>query len=266
MKQKSKDSFFIGYGKTPDRDKRFLLTAVPLLVLGAAGFANLFALSQQKPAAAKWGENDLSLRGRLIKQPYPHILVANNYTPRGYDTVFLVQEGKLGAQSLVDEVEERYVEAKGKLITRHDSPSNYLLETISVMPLRRDISIQGDNRRDFGKHRLVGHIVDSKCHYGVMRPADGITHKACASLCIRSGIPPFFIPHCQSISKIFLATNPQGEAQPEPFLPYILDTISVEGQLIAINNYFEFRLNPQSIEVLAPSLKHPLKPPLKHPS
>lgn len=256
MKRKDKDSFFIGYQKMPNRDKRFLLTATPLLLLGAIGFANLFARSQQKPAPSQWGKNTLRLQGRLIKQPYPHILVANNYAISGYDTIFLVQQGKHGAQRLVDEIEERYVEAKGRLITRHDSPSSYLLETTSVRPLKKDIQIGENTERDFGNQRLIGCIVDSKCHYGVMRPADGITHKACASLCVRGGIPPFFTPECRSTNKIFLVTDSQGQARPEPFLPYILDTISAEGRLIAINNYFQFRLNPQSIKVLAPSLKY----------
>jgi hypothetical protein len=37
---------------------------------------------------------------------------------------------------------------------------------------------------------LTGEIVDSKCFLGVMTPGDGRTHSACASLCLRGGIPP----------------------------------------------------------------------------
>jgi hypothetical protein len=40
---------------------------------------------------------------------------------------------------------------------------------------------------------LRGEIVDSKCFLGVMAPGEGKTHKDCASLCLRGGIPPAFV-------------------------------------------------------------------------
>jgi hypothetical protein len=40
---------------------------------------------------------------------------------------------------------------------------------------------------------LRGEIVDSKCFLGVMVPGEGKTHKDCASLCLRGGIPPAFV-------------------------------------------------------------------------
>ena len=43
-----------------------------------------------------------------------------------------------------------------------------------------------------GEVDLVGEILDSKCWFGAMRPSQGKPHKACASLCIRGGIPPAF--------------------------------------------------------------------------
>ena len=47
-----------------------------------------------------------------------------------------------------------------------------------------------DAAADAGAVTLRGEIVDSKCHLGVMTPGDGRTHAACASLCLRGGIPP----------------------------------------------------------------------------
>jgi hypothetical protein len=41
-----------------------------------------------------------------------------------------------------------------------------------------------------GLMELTGEIVDSKCFLGVMVPGAGKTHKDCASLCLRGGIPP----------------------------------------------------------------------------
>jgi len=40
---------------------------------------------------------------------------------------------------------------------------------------------------------FVGEIIDPKCWLGAMRPGSGLVHRACASLCIRGGIPPCFV-------------------------------------------------------------------------
>jgi hypothetical protein len=40
-----------------------------------------------------------------------------------------------------------------------------------------------------GQVTLTGEIVDSKCFLGVMVPGEGVTHRGCAALCLRGGIP-----------------------------------------------------------------------------
>jgi hypothetical protein len=43
---------------------------------------------------------------------------------------------------------------------------------------------------DEGLVKLTGEIVDSKCFLRVIAPGSGKTHKECASLRLRGGIPP----------------------------------------------------------------------------
>ena len=45
-------------------------------------------------------------------------------------------------------------------------------------------------REHLGRWRLSGEICDGKCAAGAMRPGSGASHKACANLCISSGLPP----------------------------------------------------------------------------
>lgn len=40
---------------------------------------------------------------------------------------------------------------------------------------------------------LIGEIIDSKCFLGVMRPATGKVHRACAIRCISGGVPAAFL-------------------------------------------------------------------------
>jgi hypothetical protein len=44
-----------------------------------------------------------------------------------------------------------------------------------------------------GQVSLRGEIVDSKCYLGAMKPGGGTTHKGCAVLCLKGGVPPLFV-------------------------------------------------------------------------
>jgi hypothetical protein len=44
-----------------------------------------------------------------------------------------------------------------------------------------------------GRVSLRGEIVDSKCYLGAMRPGGGRTHRGCALLCLKGGVPPLFV-------------------------------------------------------------------------
>jgi hypothetical protein len=43
---------------------------------------------------------------------------------------------------------------------------------------------------EVGEVLLEGELVDTKCWAGVMRPATGKVHRACAIVCLRGGVPP----------------------------------------------------------------------------
>ena len=252
QKQDDHADFFVGYKqKLPNASRRFFLLAVPLLVIGGTSLSFLLARAQSKPAASNWGRRLVALKGQLVKQPYPHLLVANNYSAGGYDTVFLVQVGKKGSQQLVSKMEDTYVQVKGKLLTRHDSYVNYLLEIVSVEAERKNIPVGNvAPPLDLGMRVLRGRIMDSKCYFGVMKPAAGMTHKACAALCIRGGIPPFFVPYDAEADRVIVVTDENGEANAEPLLPYVLDPVEARGRLIAMNNHYQLRLAPNAIKTL----------------
>ena len=63
-----------------------------------------------------------------------------------------------------------------------------------------------------GTVELTGEIVDSKCFLGVMVPGSGKTHKDCASLCLRGGIPPaLYVQDRAGHSSLLLLAGPSGE-------------------------------------------------------
>ena len=87
-------------------------------------------------------------------------------------------------------------------------------------------------------------IVDSKCFFGVMRPGRGKTHKACAALCIRGGIPPsFWVRDAQGRETILLMTDASGAPLGEEILPLVADPVRATGELVRVGDLVQFRAN-----------------------
>ena len=63
-----------------------------------------------------------------------------------------------------------------------------------------------------GEGRFVGELVDTKCYSGVMRPATGKVHRACAIRCLRGGVPPGLLVHDRKgDGVVFLLAGPSDE-------------------------------------------------------
>jgi hypothetical protein len=93
-----------------------------------------------------------------------------------------------------------------------------------------------------GRTTLEGEIVDSKCWLGVMRPGDGKVHKACASLCIRGGIPPMFVTRTEGAPGISLMTTFDGKAiPPESILEYVADPVRLTGLIEKRGDVYIFK-------------------------
>jgi hypothetical protein len=81
-----------------------------------------------------------------------------------------------------------------------------------------------------GRVRLVGELVDTKCYFGVMRPATGKVHRACAVRCLEGGVPPgLLLRLADGSSQVVLLAGQEGE--PLQFDPqWAALTVSAEGQ------------------------------------
>jgi hypothetical protein len=82
-----------------------------------------------------------------------------------------------------------------------------------------------------GEVNLVGEIVDSKCWFGAMRPAEGKVHKACASLCIRGGLPPAFFARGPGRQGALMIMVSGGRAYGPDLLPLVADPVRLSGRV-----------------------------------
>ena len=102
-------------------------------------------------------------------------------------------------------------------------------------------------RSDKGPVELTGEIVDSKCFLGVMVPGSGKTHKECASLCLRGGIPPaFYVQDRAGHSSLLLLTGSAGEPIGAPVLQTAGGAISVTGSIQQQGGWLVLRIDPAS--------------------
>jgi hypothetical protein len=212
-----RDEFFIGYSPPlPAGLSTFIRRVV---TAGSAGVALTAAAIAAGHVGLEGGRFEFgqvrTSTGTIVTKPYPALVEdaeATGGAGAGRPWRLLVAGGKHGAEALVRGLDGARVSIDGTRIERSGMP---MLEVragsigrIGAAPSRvpiADAVIQG------GTVTLRGEIVDSKCFLGVMTPGDGRTHSACASLCLRGGIPPaLFVRDPRGPSAIYLLEGPAG--------------------------------------------------------
>jgi hypothetical protein len=190
-----------------------------------------------------------SFSGTIVERPYPGLRldgVDSNVEP----WPLLVAPGKHGADTLVSRLEGRHVTLTGTRIQR-GSHTMIEVEPGSLLSKAKDTeSMEAAallERSDKGPVELTGEIVDSKCFLGVMVPGSGKTHKECAALCLRGGIPPaLHVQDRAGHSSLLLLTGPTGEPIGAPALQAAGEAISLTGSIQQQGGWLMLRTNPSS--------------------
>ncbi len=238
---------FIGWAKAPAVDRRFLLGALPFGLIAGGGASWLIAAELDDPGAGAWLTNAThKVTGALITEPYPMIRVSDPSAPFGMRTVLVVAQGKCTSALQLAERDGLPFEASGVLIERKD---RRMLEVPPfadawLAPALVDLPgvVVAPEPESLGPARLAGTIMDSKCFFGVMRPGRGKTHKACASLCIRGGIPPsFWVRTKDGRESVLLMTDAAGGPMPMDILPLVADPVEAEGEIVRVGDLLQFR-------------------------
>ncbi len=244
---KDQDPFFIGWGETPSVDRRFLLGAVPVGLAGVAGLSWAVANTLSDPGAGSWQTGKIhTIRGLFQKLPYPHLLVPVADKDFAMKTVLLVAQGKCISALDLENIKGAAVEAKGVLIERG---TRQMLEVPPLLnkwytPTAENFGLYPTPKTEkiASGITLKGQILDTKCFLGVMRPSTGRTHKACASLCIRGGIPPSFrVMTKTGREKILLLTDQNGGPASMDILPFVADPVAMTGDVFQVGDLLQFR-------------------------
>jgi len=241
------DDLYIGWASAPAVDRRFLLGAAPLLLGATTGLGWLVAKNLSDPGAGKWETGATHIvEGALVAKPYPMIRAADQNSPFGMRTTFVVARGKCTSGLTLSDMNGLPVRASGVLIERKNRRMLEVPLTLNewIEPILADMPgvIVNPPEENLGRFSLSGMIMDSKCFFGVMRPARGKTHKACAALCIRGGVPPsFWARGKDGRESVLLMTDAKGGPLGEDILPLVADPVAVDGEIVRVGDILQLR-------------------------
>jgi len=233
---------YVGYlPHSPPRQARFTRGVVLALFAACLALVSLVALEQAPLNAGQFEYGVVrEFRGVLESSPHPHLRVQR--PAGGVSSYLLVAPGKHGADELVREFDGRGVTLRGSLV--HLGGRTLVeLEPGSIQPA--DVGAPAASVVALGRSTLRGEIVDSKCHLGVMTPGERRTHRACAQLCIRGGIPPlFWVEDERGGVQRLLLVGANGEAVNERVLELVGVPLEIEGLVEQHDDWLVLRADP----------------------
>ncbi|NUN96398.1 MAG: hypothetical protein HUU16_09510 [Candidatus Omnitrophica bacterium] len=186
--------FYVGYHPTAPSSLAGLNRNMALTV--ALGMATLMALGGGLQNPIDRGAFEFGVRrvfeGVLYETPLPVLrLTAPFLLETEATSLLLVGFGKSGIPRFAQGHHGKKVRFEGSLIHRDNM-------TMVEMNAPESFAVLGDplpeeerpRFESLGEATLVGELVDTKCFFGVMRPATGKVHRACAIRCLSGGVPP----------------------------------------------------------------------------
>ncbi|MEM6902360.1 MAG: hypothetical protein AAF556_03885 [Pseudomonadota bacterium] len=245
LKPPGEKHFFIGWAPTPGYLKLFLVAVGIVLVLGFTGLATLIAATKPDPGPGQfqfgWGRQ--TLEGVLVAEPYPTLTVTvGSERVAAGETILLAGPGKRGVQAKATPLDGSYVQAEGIMLNRGE---------LQMMQARggqnglkaaeTDEDIVAPVETNLGRWRLTGEICDGKCLSGAMRPGTGLSHKACANLCLIGGAPPVLVTtEPVEGSEFMLVGAPDGGPVSDRLYDLTGRLATMEGQLKRRGNMLIF--------------------------
>jgi len=244
--------FYVNYLPLGPQLRRtsFLAAGACLWILAAIAAAA--ALSQRSPGTAVWDDGHLrQFTGWLVATPSPVLIITDAAT--GQPRVMLVVEvGKHGAAQRLATLMGTRVTASGWLLSRDGRTMLELdPDSLPVAAPAGDAPPAPAAAQPLGTITLQGEIVDAKCSWGAMKPGEGKTHKACATLCIRSGIPPVLVVRRQGEApQYYLLRGSGGAPMPAELEHLIADPVELTGTHVKLGDLSILEVTAQSARPL----------------
>lgn len=255
----NKDEFYIGYfDKAPAGVAASMRKVVMALLASGVLLAVLLVISQQPfyPSVFEYLQYR-TFEGAISQQPYPTLRVERpgraGMLP-SHSHYYLVNEGKIGAQEIIEGFDGQYVRLQGTLIYRDDQTMVEIVPgTVEPAAGPSQATTDTPGGRSLGIVTLQGEIIDTKCFFGVMNPGSLKPHRACAVRCISGGIPPALaVRTATGETTYLLLVSAQGQAVNEDVLDMIAEPVEITGEVMQHENMLVLRADPATYRRLYP--------------
>lgn len=231
------NTFFVGWSARTAIPQRWFLAGIALLLLGGfTGLALALGSTVNDPGGATL-TGDHTLTGVLVTQPYPVIVLdPDSDHPLGHG-VLLSGGGKRGIQDAAASLSGKRVRVTG-FGTRRGTLDMLLVASLEPA----EGATPTPTRQPLGIWRLTGEICDGKCELGIMRPGSGLSHKACANVCVAGGVPPVLVTTAPVAGTQFLLIgDPLGHALPDALRDHMAIPQRMDGTLERMADLLVFR-------------------------
>lgn len=239
--------FFIGYSKkVPPAVAQCALLFAAFFVLGLLSASLALSLSTQNPGSGGYVDELRGghLTGVLETLPYP-ILRVPAQDGRGPRAIMLSGQGKAGVAMAADPLQGQWAKVSGIFVKRGDLDMLLVGGRDGLAGIEPPAgAFQPEAAVPLGRWRLTGEICDGKCYAGAMRPGTGLSHKACANLCITGGVPPVFVTTSPVEGHEFLLmAGVDGGPLPRALLERTGLLIELEGEIEQRDDLLIFRVD-----------------------
>ena len=247
------EPFYVGYLPPPAGLRMFLVAVSGLLIGGFAALALIVGTAQGNPGNGdfQWGWGAQQVTGRLDVRPYPvlHVSIGSKHIPAGR-SLLLTGGGKRGVQERVEKLDGRLVRLTGIALKRGDIDALQVGDDAADFEVLEGAAVLAE-AVPLGRWRLTGEICDGKCVAGAMRPGRGLSHRACANLCLIGGAPPVFVSSAPvDGAEFFLLGDREGGPLPPRYLGHVAVLVSLEGRVERRGKILIFKVDLDSLKVL----------------
>jgi hypothetical protein len=263
MNAPRQDDFFIGWSnRLPATMRRPMIAAAAIMVCGLAALG--YGLSR---AADDPGEGLLKLG--------PRTATGEPIRPQGWqgDQIFTGKLETSGYSLLHVSPDSAYPRGRVLLLSGFGKRGPELPSAAGVVELRGGLMRRGDlemlvvegpaksishdhaaadlSRQNLGRWRIAGEICDGKCYSGGMSPGIGVSHRACAVLCLSGDIPPVFVTFAPVAGQSFLIISAPDGASPYVHIANMIGIpVELEGEVERLGNVLILRLDPSKMRRL----------------
>lgn len=252
------DEFFVGYLPVPVGIARFARGVAGVALVGLAAVAGALA-SVQRPLGQgqfAWDSAE-EFCGRLQTSPIPGLWTVASAAPAGtpFTGAFLplVGEGKHGPDAQLLAAGDRDLALRGHRIERYGKQLIEVTgETAGSGTAVTAPGMAPPAQIPLGRQRLRGEIVDSKCWFGVMKPAQGKAHRDCAVRCISGGAPPAFVVRSAGAdgrerTLVLLLAASDGAPLGPRILDRVAEPVEIEGEVSRLGDQWVLSTDPATI-------------------